>query len=90
MSSKVKVTTSLPEAEYAVGDKLSGGNLSAWIAKKIRVEAREKYGIDLDNLKPGDEAKIAKWISENTEKKRKHSKGSHGAVKGAKKTKVKQ
>lgn len=74
VNKRVPITITLPESEYAAGDKLADGNLSAWIGRMIRSRVREKYGFDIDNPKPEDEAKIAQWVKDNTEKRSKHRK----------------
>ena len=76
MSKKVKVTLTLPEDVYAVGDKIADQEvttISAWIVSKIRSDAHKKFGLDLDNPTPEDREKIVQWIEEQTRKKRRRS-----------------
>jgi hypothetical protein len=74
MNKKVKVTMTLPPAEYAVGDQVAESDslsFSGWVAAKIRSEARQKFNIDLDNVSEADREKILSWIDAQNGKKRK-------------------
>lgn len=91
MSKKVKVTLTLPEDAYAVGDKIAEKHktkLAAWIWAKIRTEARKEFNLDLDNPTPEDELKISAWIDEQTKKKRKHAKRAKNGGKIHKRTEL--
>lgn len=74
MSKKVKVTLTLPQDLYAVGDQIAKHqdkeSLSAWIRAKIRSDARNDFGLDLDNPTPADREKIERWVEEQIRTKR--------------------
>jgi hypothetical protein len=91
MNRKAKVTFTLPPDVYAVGDQIAEKNnttLSGWVWAQIRVKAREELGVDIDNPTPEQKEIIAKWMLQQTTKKRRHAAKKAGkGVKRGKHTK---
>lgn len=88
---KDKITFNLPPEYYAAGEKLAeddNASLSIWTERQIRIRARERYGIDLDNPSEADRAKLSKWIDDLSVKKKRKPTRKQAKTTGGKKKKT--